>query len=310
MNSTFPENVVNSTGSPLSAGNESVFLKRFFDALHARMGPEFARFTFVVHWRAHGELPGREISLDPGGNDKVLILMADECEVFPLEGFRAYRAIFRAYGAPPGGTSRIHPFPVGYFNAAGSVEPVPFEQRTCPVFFSGCLNSSRVDLYKQFARIPWLPERNLPMRTLRELARRVISRFHPKRNFDDTYPGACIRFTAGFGQGLEPDTYARTLANTKIAICPPGFVSNETIRHWEAMKLGCVIISAPLPDCRFYSSSPIIQLHDWSRLKGVVNLLLKNPQVLVIRHNATVRWWDRMCSESAVAGYMAKILGS
>jgi len=308
MNQEFPPNVVNSRGESLSACGEEIFLIRIFNALQALMGPDFTRFTFVVHWRAHGELPGREITLGPGGDDKVLILLADECEVFPLERFRAYRAIFRAYGAPPGGSSRIHPFPVGYLNAVGSVVPVPFEQRTCPVFFSGCLNSNRVDLYKQFARIPWLPKRNLPTRTLRELARRAVSRFHPEKNFDEAYPGACIRFTAGFGQGLEPDAYATTLANSKIALCPPGFVSNETIRHWEAMRLGCIVISGCLPDSRYYHNSPIIQLNDWSDLLPLLDHLLENPSEMQAIHQASSKWWEKNCSESAVAEFMARIL--
>lgn len=305
---TFPLNVVNSTGERLDAQGETVFLSRLLDALHLRMGDDFKRFTFVVHRRAHGELPGRKIALDPGDDERILILLSDECEVFPVECFGSYRAIFRAYGAPPGGASRIHSFPIGYLNAAGLAEPVPFARRTCPVFFSGCLNSSRVDLYKQYANVPWLPKRNLPWRPLRELARRSISRFQQKRIFDDAYPGACIRFTAGFGQGLDPDAYARTLANSKIALCPPGFVSHETIRHWEAMRLGCVVISGILPKSCYYHGSPIIQLTDWSELRPLLDHLLESPAELESLHHATRHWWEQRCSESSVGEYIARVL--
>ena len=50
-----------------------------------------------------------------------------------------------------------HAFPVGYHNAAGSAEPVDFDQRGISVFFSGYLNRNRLDLYKQFRPVWWLP---------------------------------------------------------------------------------------------------------------------------------------------------------
>jgi hypothetical protein len=200
--SSLPSNVVNSTGGPVEGAGEAVFLERLFTAVRERMGGDFERFTFVVHRRRHGELPGRPIQLDPGGPDRVLLLLADECEVFPVSEFRSYRAIFRAYGFPCGGASGIHGLPVSYQNAAGLAEPVPFENRGVSVFFSGCLNSSRVDLYRQFAPLPLLPKRNLPLRHLRELVRRGIARAGGPREFDTTFPGGIIRFTEAFGTGM------------------------------------------------------------------------------------------------------------
>jgi len=176
------------------------------------------------------------------------------------------------------------------------------------LFFSGYLNRNRIDLYKQFRPIRWLPKRDLIGRYPRELARRLVEKVCPERCFDDVFPASSIRFTEWFGKGLEPAVYARTLADTKIALCPPGFVSNETIRHWEAMRLGCVVISAPLPPNRFYKDSPIIQLQDWSELKPLLSRLLANPAELYELHAKTVAWWHNRCSESAVAESMAAIL--
>jgi hypothetical protein len=309
MNNEFPPNVVNSTGGAVHADGDRLFLTRLFDALAARMGGDFRRFTFVVHRWVFGELAGTRIPLDPGGPDRVLIVTSDEREVFPCEEFLSYRHIFRAYGSPGGGTSRIHSFPVEYFNAAGSAEPVPFDQRRISAFFSGYLNRNRLDVYKQFRPVWWLPKRNLPSnRYVREIGRRAIEKLTKERNFPDAIPGGRVAFTEWFGKGLAPDEYARTLANTKIAICPPGFVSHETIRHWEAMRLGCVVISAPLPPNRFYKGSPILQLEDWSELKPLLENLLAHPDKLLAHHQATVDWWNNICSETAVAGYMAEVL--
>ena len=67
-----------------------------------------------------------------------------------------------------------------------------------------------------------------------------------------------------------------------------GFVSYATIHHWEALRLGCMVISAPLPPNRFYKDSPIIQLKDWSELKPVLADMLADPARLCGLHKATM----------------------
>jgi hypothetical protein len=310
MSSTFPNNIVNSIGAPLDAHGETVFLQRLFGALHERMQSDFHRFTFVVHRWSYHEKKGASINLLSGDWNKVLIVLSDEREVFPAEDFSSYRAVFRAYGNPPAGSSGIFPFPVGYLNAAGSTDSIPFDQRSMGLFFSGYLNRNRIDLYKQFRPIPWLPKRNLIGRYPKELARRLVEKVCRERKFDDTFPASSVSFTEWFGRGLEPAVYTQILADTKIALCPPGFISSETIRHWEAMRLGCVVISAPLPPNRFYKDSPIIQLRDWSELKPLISRLLTDPDELYDLHQRTAAWWQECCSEAAVADYMAAMIMS
>jgi hypothetical protein len=306
---SFPRNVVNSTSGPLKAHGETVFLGRLFAMLQIEMGEAFDQFTFVVHRRIFGEFAGKPINLNQGDDKCILIVIADEREVFPCEEFLSYRHVFRAYGNTPENREQIHAFPVGYLNAAGLAEYIPFESRHTNVFFSGYLNRNRVDLLKQFRRIPWLPSRNLPKsKYVREIARRAVEKLIPERTFADWVPGARLDFTEWFAKGLAPEEYARVLANSRIALCPPGFESHETIRHWEAMRLGCVVISAPLPPNRFYRNSPIIELDDWSELKLTVTRLLANPEELHELHQRTLEWWTTRCSESAVAKYMAQII--
>lgn len=304
--SDFPPNIVDSLGAPLVAHGETLFLSRFFRALHERMGDEFSRFTFVVHRRVYGDFAGKPIKLDRGGKGRILVVVADEKEVFPVEEYQDYEHVFRAYGNPDG--SLCHAFPVGYHNAAGAAVPVDFDRRTISVFFSGYLNRNRLDLYKQFRPVWWLPKRNLRNRYVKELARRAVERLTRERAFPDAITGSRIAFTEWFGKGLPPEEYAQTLANTKIALCPPGFVSHETIRHWEAMRLGCAVISAPLPANRYYKDSPIIQLEDWSELKPLLAELLVDTARLRSLHEATVEWWNRVCGEAAVAHQMSDLL--
>jgi hypothetical protein len=302
-----PPNVLDSLGQPPHASGESLFLHRIFAELDRELGDRFHEFTFVLHRWKFGERDERPISLDPGGLKRILILICDEKGLFPLQRFPGYERVFRAYGKPSPGDS-WHPFPIGYFAAAGTEDPVPFERRTHTVFFSGYLNRNRIDLYKQFNRLFWLLRRNLPNQHLRELARRFVEKFCRKREFSGQIPGSIIQFTEWFGKGYPPEEYARILANTQIAICPPGFVSHETIRHWEAMRMGCVIISAPLPAIPFYEGSPIIQLEDWSELRPLLDRLLADPAGLLKRHLAMREWWENVASEPAIARYMAGII--
>lgn len=305
----FPSNVVNSVGEPLLPETDTLFLARVFAHLAEKIPSEFERLTFVVHRRVFGEFAGKAIRLDPGGPDRILIVISDEREAFPYTEFLSYRLVFHAYGNPAGGTTRIHPFPVGYMEAAGLADTVPFDERTTSVFFSGYLNRNRIDLLKQFRKIWWLPRRNLPKnRYIREIARRAVEKLIPERSFDQVFHSSLLGFTEWFAKGLPQKEYAEVLANTKIAICPPGFDSHETIRHWEALRLGCVVISAPLPPNRFYKDSPIIQLNDWSELRAVLTDLLDNPKKLESVHLATLAWWNNICSEDAVADYMIRTL--
>jgi hypothetical protein len=299
-----PPNVVDSLGQPPYDSGESLFLQRIFEDLVRELGDRFHDFTFVIHRWKFGEMDENLIALDPGSPGRILILLCDEKGVFPLHRFPGYDLVFRSYGKPTPQDS-WHPFPIGYFTAVGTEDPIPFEKRKHTVFFSGYLNRNRVDLYKQFHRLFWLPSRNLKGKKIRELARRIVEKCYPKRDFSGQVTGSIIQFTEWFGKGYAPEQYARILANTQIAICPPGFVSHETIRHWEAMRMGCVIISAPLPAIPFYEGSPIIQLKDWSELKPLLNRLLKDPAGLLARHQAMREWWKKVASEPATARYMA-----
>jgi hypothetical protein len=302
-----PSNVVDSLGCKPYISGESLFLQRLFANLKSELGDQFHEFTYVLHRWKFSDKGDNFIELQPGGSGKILIVLCDEKEVFPLHRFPGYDFVFRAYGKPSSNDS-WHPFPVGYFEAAGKEDPVPFESRKITVFFSGYLNRNRIDVFKQFNRLLWIPRRNLPGRYFRELARRIVEKFCHKRDFSEHIHGSIIQFTEWFGKGYPPEQYARILADAKIAICPPGFVSHETIRHWEAMRMGCVIISAPLPANPFYEGSPIIQLEDWSELRPTLDRLLDNPEELMLRHQAMLSWWENVTSEPAIAHYLANII--
>jgi hypothetical protein len=288
---------------------EKIFLSRVFGLLAAKMGPQFDDWSFTLIYRQAGESDGMSIDLykNPGKRN-ALLLLADEHERFPVASTQGFEVVFRQYLNRSENDGRIHSFPVGYHEACGNEAPVPFDQRSIHLFFSGYLNRNRIDFFKQFRKTWWLPRRNLGGRHIRELSRRLVEKFTKERDFSARYPASIIRFTEWFAKGLPPAEYAATLANTKIAICPTGFISAETIRHWEAMRLGCVIITDTLPANPFYKDSPLIVMSDWSRLHETLKDLQADPAKLQVIHEATVRWWNDVCCEEAVADYMANIL--
>nr|GFD58552.1 hypothetical protein [Tanacetum cinerariifolium] len=84
----------------------------------------------------------------------------------------------------------------------------------------------------------------------------------------------------------------------------PGSVADECFRHYEAMKAGCIIVSERLPDNPFFSDSPIIQVANWEEGDAAIKKLLAQPATMQQLHEAALRWWRDVMSETAVAGYM------
>jgi len=46
----------------------------------------------------------------------------------------------------------------------------------------------------------------------------------------------------GWNNGLGIERYSEVMSETKIALCPPGYISQQSFRYFEAMKAGCLII--------------------------------------------------------------------
>lgn len=305
-----PDNVRGRDGNAPHLPGEHLFYTRLFDEIREQMGPAFEKWNFTLHYRHWSEARGKvfEPLYFKKGERNVLFLLGDEHERFPIEATTDFDIVFRQYMEHSERDHRFHEFPVAYHEAAGRADSVPFRERKIDLFFSGYRNRNRVDLYKQFRKIWWLPSKNLPGRYARELARRMVDKFCSERDFSSRYPSSIIRFTEWFGKGLAPDEYAATLSNTRVAVCPPGFISSETIRHWEAMRLGCIILSAPLPDNVFYKGSPIVIVEDWSNFHRIYQELSGNPERLLEVHRATCDWWRNVCCERAVAAHVRGIL--
>jgi hypothetical protein len=286
---------------------EATYLIRFFESLRENMGESFEQFRFLIinknsRW-SRIEPPIR-------GKDVVLLWLGDEEGTIPHELSGNFRLILKSYWPISESVGNMHPFPLCGSSAVLERDLIPFDQRKTGVFFSGNLNANRVDLYRQF--IPWggFPPGNLPLLARKLIARGLGSRpgrLLP-RDFSASFPDSVIRFTGGFAQGYPPGEFATRLADARIAICPPGFTSPETIRHFEAMSNGCVVISSSLPPNPFYRGGAVIQLKNWQLLRPLILNLIEDEESLGETSRRTRNWWKTHCSPEAMAKKITPIL--
>ena len=193
------------------------------------------------------------------------------------------------YGPP--GIITTQELPLGYCNLR-DIDPLPIEQRPVDVFFAGVLAASgwtlraSVAARKQMATGVALAQQALPQHRIETLLASPVS-----------------------NKRLSPEAYTQTLANAKIALTPRGNF-DETFRLFEAAKLGCVIISDPLPQRWYYQGCPVISISKWTALPEVLSELLVDTPKLAEISQRTRQWWDSTLSEEAVARFVAQCLTS
>lgn len=281
---------------------EGTYLTEFFTELKAFDPLGFQKFRFLIVNKntRHGPV------VPPfSGKDVVLIWLSDEKSSIPDEDFSSrFKLVLKSYWPLESGVRNIMPFPLCGASEVLKTKPIEWACRGTQVFFTGNLNANRVDFFRQFNILRNLPPWDLAFYWQRRAYWEMVTRwpFSFRRDFSATFPNSLIRFTQTFGSGMAPHIYAQNLANSKIAICPPGFTSAETIRHFEAMRLGCIIISTPLPPSSFYKGSPIIELKSWGRLhRCIFQLIDEQFSLLQARAEETSAWWISRASPHALA---------
>jgi hypothetical protein len=307
----FPNNVYTGHGAPFTGEglDELIFLSNFFSALRNSMGESYSKWCFVVHKFKWPEHRTRTEPIFPGdGRLTALFLLGDEEELVSKQFTDGYSAVFRPYATYKTLFGNIHPWHPGYLDTVAESAPTEFQQRTTNCFFSGCLNRNRLPLYLAIKEHTLFRSLHPSNTHLRELHLRLRKPFIKQSIFNEWIPGGNIAFSAKFKSGLPPDIFSKKLADTKIALCPPGFRSNETHRHFEALRLGCIVISSPLPSTRFYRGSPIITMNSWLDLRSVIASLIADPEECMRLHQSSLNWWNQACSETALANYCTEIL--
>ena len=282
--------------------NEKVFLIRFFDHLQVLLGGEFEEYQFYLFANISTEIVPDSLSKKTS-KKKVLIFLSNQYyQINPaLPG--DFVAVFKCHLPQDVVRERIYHFPLGYVKDTVEYEVKEFEKRKTKVFFSGNLNKKRVSLYKA------LSDSSLPNFLYGPAIR--LSKKIPnllKREFSDQFPSSYIRFTNGFKQGLNSQEYSQMIYDSQIVLCPGGFLKNETYRHFESMRAGCVVISEKMPETYLYKDSPIIQVNSWKEGIDMVQTLLDNQDLMFKYHEDTMSWWENVCNEVSTAKRVSRIL--
>lgn len=254
---------------------------------------DFFKYDFLIYSKIAQKKLIDDLEYIPKFKQDNLIVfyISDETGHIPLDFAKKCKIIFKVL-LKENSISNIHYFPLGYANGK-ELPIVPIDKRQYNVFFIGQFGRNRIKLYKALSNLKFIPN----------ILLLAFKKFIPK-DFSYLFQNSIIKFTSGFGAGLNRTEYNRILYNSKIVICPYGAVTEETFRHYEAMRAGCIVITLKMPDVIPYQNAPIVQINDWDELLPTIDSLLNDPKKLEKMHLATLEWWKNKCSEEAIAQYI------
>lgn len=193
--------------------------------------------------------------------------------------------------------ANLHSLPLGYVGSIPDYPPVPVNDRRQNVFFSGNLNGNRITMFKALAT-PRLSPVPLPPR--------ILSLLNPSLTCDKYVPCSYIRFTNGFRRVMR-SRVRQTPRGQQDCALPRAWHSTETVRHFEAMRAGAIVVSEELPPLRFYLGSPIVTISSWYTVRALISEILASPKALIERQQRTLAWWQDVCSEAATATRIADV---
>lgn len=199
----------------------------------------------------------------------------------------------------------IYDFPLGYGNQMDlPLRPLP--ERPYDLFFAGSVEHAQYPFWspKYWIQSPKAVSRHRMIEEMGKLARRDPS-IEIKLSTTSEFAWNAVFYNKPNTEGLlDARTYSEHMMNAKICLVPRG-TSLETFRFFEALRYGCILITEPLPDRWFYDGAPVIEIEDWSTLITTIKDLLASPKQLQLLHEASLNWWNRVCSEEAVGRFMA-----
>lgn len=225
-------------------------------------------FVFNIGHQPLGDVP----------KNSIVFSTADEQHAQPISDHLRDEVvlIFKNYfPADPVCDSRVYPMPLGYLMGFSGNSDIPILNREVDYSFIGTFNNSGRE--------------------------KMCQQLQARKN--DGRKKFCA-ITQGWGQGLNMNEYGSLMSNTKIALCPSGYISKESYRIFEAAKCGCVLLVDDLPlHLWYYDGFPGIVIKDWSDL-SVIEELLNDPLRMQDISQKTIEWYNSKISPVAVAKYI------
>jgi hypothetical protein len=261
--------------------------------------PDFKDYLFVVYGNNGNELPlSRYIQHDK----KVLIWRSNENKLNRVDELKKqYKHIFTNYYWNDTNSTSLQ---LGYHTQTKNKKIIPIKERLFNTTFTGCLNRNRIELASLVTNIPikWI---GLGLLFYKKFTLKILNNLVKYK-----YPMDYYQFNDGFNNGLDEEDYNFILRNSKIALCPKGWVNTETFRLYEAMKWGCVVISEELPDRSYYKDIPIIKVKDWREGLKISNELINNKTKLEEMSKRNLQYYKDNLSPQATANLIVDKLNS
>lgn len=275
------------------------------------LGDEGARVPRYVHrvgiiFKCYGSLPRLTATSLPASPRLFFLSVLQYLRSYALGfpglcnlGLQTLKSIVRlspSTSAAPSAVAPIYPLPLGYLRQL-DLPIKPIADRTNDAYFSGSIAQQQT-----YAKGSLKQLLGQPKTLARQQMQQSIERIR------QTHPDWMLHLqtTPDFQSSLQTSVaaYSENMMNTKICLVPRG-ASVETFRYFEALRYGCVVVAEAQPPFWFYQNSPAIHLTSWRQLEPVLTQLLQDPVQLQQKHQASLDWWQQVCSETAVAAYMA-----
>jgi hypothetical protein len=289
------KNVIDNIGNEINLGG---FELEVFTILKNKL-PDFKDYLFVMYGNNGNELPlSRYIQHDK----KVLIWRSNENKLNRVDELKKqYKHIFTNYYWNDSNSTSLQ---LGYHTQTKNKKIIPIKERLFNTTFTGCLNRNRIELASLVTNIPikWI---GLGLLFYKKFTLKILNNLVKYK-----YPKDYYQFNDGFNNGLDEEDYNFILRNSKIALCPKGWVNTETFRLYEAMKWGCVVISEELPDRSYYKDIPIIQVKDWREGLKISNELINNKTKLEEMSKKNLQYYKDNLSPQATANLIVDKLNS
>jgi hypothetical protein len=92
--------------------------------------------------------------------------------------------------------------------------------------------------------------------------------------------GGYLLETEGFTQGMPLGEYLDILAHAKLAVCPNGTVSPDTMRLYDALEANCVpIVESPDFFHKILGDFPFPIANNWGELPQLIEMWKDNPSM-------------------------------
>jgi hypothetical protein len=279
-------------------GYNAAFLTKVMAELKNLLGEAYDNYLYVI------DSPSFQKShLNPSLVRKIPILfyVGDERNSFDDLQPTEFPVVFRQYmQGPP--TPRIYPMPLGTTPLLNRSMVKTTHEKKINIFFSGCLNANRIGLYSYFR---FGKEIQIESFLVSRVLSRILRQFG-KKDLSCSFMNSHIQFTDGFQMGLSQATYAEKICDSRIVICPYGFISPETIRHYEALQAGCTVITKRWPFNDLLAGAPLVVVDNWQELETLIPRLLSNPDDLAENQRKAFEWWESYGSPKGFAVYVAE----